>query len=59
MNNKVLVSGAGHHNTIGIVESLGQEGRKSYVLIVDENANSSSMEGSKSYVIIFKRRVKL
>ena len=33
-NNKVLVIGADHHNTLGIVESLGEKGIKSYVLIV-------------------------
>lgn len=32
--NKVLVIGADHHNTLGIIESLGQRGIKSYVLIV-------------------------
>lgn len=32
--NKILVIGADHHNTLGIVESLGQKGLKSYVLIV-------------------------
>ena len=30
MNNKVLVIGADHHNTLGIVESLGEKGIKSY-----------------------------
>lgn len=34
MNNKVLVIGADHHNTLGIVESLGEKGINSYVLIV-------------------------
>ena len=33
-NNKVLVIGADHHNTLGIVESLGEKGIKYYVLIV-------------------------
>lgn len=36
MNNKVLIIGADHHNTLGLVESLGQKGIKSYVLIVAE-----------------------
>jgi len=40
MKNKVLVIGADHHNTLGIVESLGQKGLNSYVLIVGENINS-------------------
>lgn len=34
MNNNVLVIGADHHNTLGIIESLGQKGIMSYVLIV-------------------------
>ena len=40
MKNKVLVIGADHHNTLGIVESLGQKGLNSYVLIVGENINN-------------------
>ena len=40
MKNKVLVIGADHHNTLGIVESLVQKGLNSYVLIVGENINS-------------------
>ena len=49
MKNKVLVIGADHHNTLGIVESLGEKGIKSYVLIVAE-AKSSFVLKSK-YVI--------
>lgn len=40
MNNKVLVIGADHHNTLGIVESLGEKGINSYVLIVTKVKSS-------------------
>ena len=40
MNNKVLVIGADHHNTLGIVESLGLKGIYSYVIIVADIKNS-------------------
>lgn len=49
MNNKVLVIGADHHNTLGIVESLGEKGIKSYVLIVAEVKNSFVLKSK--YVI--------
>ena len=40
MDNKVLVIGADHHNTLGIVESLGFKGVLSYVIIVADIKNS-------------------
>ena len=46
MNNKVLVIGADHHNTLGIVESLGQKGVKSYVLIVADIKTSFVLNNS-------------
>ena len=49
MNNKVLVIGADHHNTLGIVESLGQKGVKSYVLIVADIKTSFVLKSK--YVI--------
>lgn len=33
MNNKVLIVGSAHHNTLGLVESLGQKGIKPYVIL--------------------------
>lgn len=33
MNNKILVIGGDHYNTLGIVESLGQKGLHSYVIL--------------------------
>ena len=48
MNNKVLIIGADHHNTLGLVESLGQRGIKSYVLIVAEVKKSFVLK-SKYY----------
>ena len=52
MKNKVLVIGADHHNTLGIVESLGQKGLNSYVLIVGENINSSISLRLPEFLII-------
>lgn len=49
MNNKVLVIGADHHNTLGLVESLGQKGVKSYVLIVADIKKSFVLKSK--YVI--------
>ena len=49
MNNKVLVIGADHHNTLGIVESLGEKGIKSYVLIVADIKSSFVLKSK--YVI--------
>ena len=40
MNNKVLVIGADHHNTLGIIESLGLKGIYSYVIIVADIKSS-------------------
>lgn len=33
MNNKILIVGTDHHNTLGLVESLGQKGIKPYVIL--------------------------
>lgn len=49
MMNKVLVIGADHHNTLGIVESLGQKGILSYVIIVAETKASFVLKSK--YVI--------
>lgn len=49
MNNKVLVIGADHHNTLGIVESLGIKGIRSYVIIVANISNSFVLKSK--YVI--------
>lgn len=33
MNNKVLIIGSDHHNTLGLIESLAQRGVKPYVIV--------------------------
>ena len=33
MNNKVLIVGSDHHNTLGLIESFGLKGIKSYVIL--------------------------
>ena len=33
MQNKIVVVGADHHNTLGVVESFGLKGLKSYVVL--------------------------
>ena len=40
MDNKVLIIGADHHNTLGVVESLAEKGIKPYVLIYENNPHS-------------------
>ena len=34
MNNKILVVGTDHHNTLGLIESLGQKGIRPYVMLL-------------------------
>lgn len=40
MQNKVLVVGGDHQNTLGIIEALGQKGVHSHVIILGHNQNS-------------------
>ena len=40
MDNKVLIIGADHHNTLGVVESLAEKGIKPYVLIYEKDPHS-------------------
>ena len=40
VNNKVIVFGGNHHNTLGVIRSLGEKGVNSYVLIHDDSRKS-------------------
>ncbi len=40
MQNKVLVIGGDHQNTLGVIEALGQKGVRSYVIILGQVRNS-------------------
>lgn len=40
MQNKVLVIGGDHQNTLGVIEALGQKGVRSYVIILGRVENS-------------------
>jgi len=44
--NKVVVIGSDHHNTLGVVQSLGQKGVSTYV-IIDDNPRKSFVLASK------------
>lgn len=40
MKNNVLVIGGGHHNTLGVVRSLGREGYQIELILIDEKQRS-------------------
>lgn len=40
MNHQVVIIGADHHNTLGVVESLAEKGIKPFVLIYEKSTNS-------------------
>lgn len=40
MNNKILIIGGDHHNTLGLIESLALKGIKSYAIIVSHTSSS-------------------
>lgn len=50
INNKVIILGGSHHNTLGVVRSLGEKAILSYVLIVSINTSDSLVLKSK-YVL--------
>lgn len=50
MKNKVVVIGRDHHNTLGVVVSLGRVGVMSYTLVIDIGLKHSYVKSSK-YVI--------
>lgn len=47
MQNKVIIFGGSHHNTLGVVRSLGEKGIKPYVIIVDKCLKDSFVLKSK------------
>lgn len=49
MNNNVIVIGSDHHNTLGVVESLGMAGISPYVIIVSKNMVSHSFVLKSKY----------
>ena len=49
MNNNVIVIGSDHHNTLGVVESLGMAGISPYVIIVSKNMVSRSFVLKSKY----------
>lgn len=52
MNNKILIIGGDHYNTLGIVESLGQKGKSSYVILHGNNIGEKLNYVLKSKFII-------
>lgn len=40
MTNKIIITGGSHHNTYGVIRSLGVKGIKSFVLLVSEENDS-------------------
>jgi predicted ATP-grasp superfamily ATP-dependent carboligase len=47
INNKVIVFGGNHHNTLGVIRGLGEKNIKSYVVIVNKNIKNSFVLKSK------------
>lgn len=52
MNNKILIVGGDHYNTLGIVESLGQKGLSSYVILHGSNIGKKLNYVLKSKYVI-------
>lgn len=52
MMNKIIITGGSHHNTYGVVRSLGVKGIKSFVLLVSEEKDSFLLHSK--YVQNFK-----
>lgn len=50
MNNKIVVIGRDHHNTLGVVNSLARKGLMSYTIVLDHRIRNSYVAESK-YVI--------
>lgn len=49
-SNKVYVFGGNHHNTLGVIRSLGQKGISSVLLLVDDNTKRGHYVGKSRYI---------
>ncbi len=49
-SDKVYVFGGNHHNTLGVIRSLGQKGISSVLLLVDDNTKRSHYVGKSRYL---------
>lgn len=47
LKNKVLVFGGSHHNTLGVIRSLGEKNIHSYVILVNDKSDNSFVLKSK------------
>ena len=54
INNKIIVIGGNHHNTLGVIRALGEKGIKSYAIITNDNKFSFVKKSKyiiKSYIV--------
>ncbi len=54
VSNSVIVFGGNHHNTLGVIRSLGQKGLSTILLLVDDDDRVSYVSKSKYIAKVHK-----